>query len=189
MVTFLTFATVAMRLMGLLPVALATVARAMQPSSSSKPWLQNQPQRRHMPQSLGAVTAAMALTFNDAAAAFAQDVAEAGEQAAIAAMAAAPGVVQTFEPRGITTEDTVVFVIGCVPFLWATIEFWRRIFVGDPFGTGQDSVIINDTSGNRPKGVRRVLGQDAITAAYILFGLAGASAVLVAIAGVDVMSR
>jgi hypothetical protein len=107
----------------------------------------------------------------------------------MAAVAAAPDMVPTFEPRGITTEDTIVFVIGCVPFVWATIEFWRRIFVGDPFGTGQDSVIINDTSGNRPKGVRRVLGQDAITAAYILFALAGASAVLVAIAGVDVLSR
>ena len=41
-----------------------------------------------------------------------------------------------FEPRGITTEDTVIFIIGCVPFVWAGIEFWRRIAVGDPFGTG-----------------------------------------------------
>mgnify|MGYP004108105429 CR=1 FL=1 len=40
-------------------------------------------------------------------------------------------------------------------------------------GTGQDSVIINDTSGNRTKAVRRVLGQDAIIAARILFGIAG----------------
>ncbi len=59
--------------------------------------------------------------------------------------------------------------------VWAGIEFWRRIAVGDPFGTGQDSVIINDTSGNRTKAVRRVLGQDAIIAARILFGIAGVS--------------
>ena len=79
----------------------------------------------------------------------------------------------TFEPRGITPEDTVIFVIGCVPFVWAGIEFWRRIAVGDPFGTGSDSVIINDTSGNRTRAVRRVLGQDAIIAARLLFGIAG----------------
>ena len=102
-----------------------------------------------------------------------------------AATEAAEGL--TFEPRGITTEDTVIFVIGCVPFVWAGIEFWRRIAVGDPFGTGQDSVIINDSSGNRPSPVRRVLGQDAIIAARILFGLAFASGVLVLIAGADVL--
>ena len=92
-----------------------------------------------------------------------------------------------FEPRGITPEDTIIFVIGCVPFVWAGIEFWRRIAVGDPFGTGKDSVIINDSSGNRPTPVRRVLGTDAIIAARILFALAGASVVLVALAGVDVL--
>ena len=94
---------------------------------------------------------------------------------------------QTFEPRGITPEDTVVFIIGSVPFVWATIEFWRRIAFGESFGTGKDSVIINDTSGKRKKPQQRVLGQDAITAAYILFALAGASAVLVVVAGVDVL--
>lgn len=93
----------------------------------------------------------------------------------------------TFEPRGITPEDTVVFIIGSVPFVWATIEFWRRIAFGESFGTGKDSVIINDTSGKRKKPQQRVLGQDAITAAYILFALAGASAVLVIVAGVDVL--
>ena len=93
----------------------------------------------------------------------------------------------TFEPRGITPEDSVVFIIGCVPFLWATVEFWRRIAVGDSFGTGKDSVIINDTSGKRSKPLQRVLGQDAIIAARILFALAFGSAVLVLIAGVDVL--
>ena len=24
-----------------------------------------------------------------------------------------------FEPRGITPEDTVIFLLGCVPFVWA----------------------------------------------------------------------
>ena len=32
---------------------------------------------------------------------------------------------RTFEPRGVTPLDTGVFVIGCIPFLWATWEFWR----------------------------------------------------------------
>ena len=98
----------------------------------------------------------------------------------------AVSAVQTFEPRGVTAQDTVVFVLGCAPFLWATVEFWRRIAVGESFGTGQDSVIINDTSGGRKNPVRRVLGQDAIIAARILFALAFASGVLVLIAFFDV---
>lgn len=61
--------------------------------------------------------------------------------------------------------------------------------MGDPFGTGADSVIINDTSGNRPQGVRRVLGKDAILAARILFTLAFASGALVIFAGVDVLQH
>lgn len=91
-----------------------------------------------------------------------------------------------FTPRGVTPEDTVVFVLGCIPFLWATVEFWRRIAVGDAFGTGADSVIINDTSGGRKNPVRRVLGKDAIIAARILFALAFGSVVLVAVAFFDV---
>lgn len=106
----------------------------------------------------------------------------------VPAVARADEAVQTFAPRGITPEDTIIFLIGCVPFVWAGIEFWRRIAVGDPFGTGKDSVIINDSSGNRPQPVRRVLGQDAIIAARILFGLAFASGALVLVAGVDVLS-
>jgi len=38
--------------------------------------------------------------------------------------------------------DVVVFLIGLIPFTWATVEFWRRIAVGEPFGTGKDSVYI-----------------------------------------------
>ena len=94
-----------------------------------------------------------------------------------------------FEPRGITPEDTVIFVIGCVPFVWAGIEFWRRIAVGESFGTGRDSVVINDTSGNRPRPLQRVLGQDAIIAARILFGLAFASGALVLFAAGDLVLK
>ena len=92
-----------------------------------------------------------------------------------AAASAAEALPLAFEPRGITPEDTIVFILGTVPFLWATVEFWRRIANGDPFGSGSDQIYLNDTSGNRPKGVRRVLGQDAIIAARILFALAFAS--------------
>lgn len=94
-----------------------------------------------------------------------------------------------FEPRGITPEDSVIFVIGCVPFVWAGIEFWRRIAVGESFGTGRDSVVINDTSGNRPRPLQRVLGQDAIIAARILFGLAFASGALVLFAAGDLILK
>ena len=95
---------------------------------------------------------------------------------------------QTFEPRGVTPEDTIVFILGTIPFLWATVEFWSRIARGDSFGTGKDSVIINDTSGNRKRPLQRVLGQDAIIAAYILFAIAFASGVLVLVAFFDVGS-
>lgn len=168
--------------------ALFASAAALQHSSLRRPF--SWPTRSDVqPRAGHKVAAATAAAFSAAHAQAAVALEDAGAQAAAAAVAAVtPETLQAFEPRGITTEDTIVFVIGCVPFLWATIEFWRRIFVGDPFGTGQDSVIINDTSGNRPKAVRRVLGQDAITAAYILFALAGGSVLLVAIAGVDVLS-
>lgn len=43
---------------------------------------------------------------------------------------------RTFEPRGITAQDTIVFIIGIIPFIWATNEFWRRIVAGESFGTG-----------------------------------------------------
>jgi hypothetical protein len=35
-----------------------------------------------------------------------------------------------------------IFLAGIFPFAWATVEFWRRIAVGEPFGTGKDSVRI-----------------------------------------------
>ena len=93
-----------------------------------------------------------------------------------------------FEPRGITLEDSVIFLIGCVPFVWAAIEFWTRIANGDSFGTGKDSVVIQPL-GQQYEGSKRVLGQDAMTAAYILFALAGASAVLVLVGVADLLGQ
>jgi hypothetical protein len=95
----------------------------------------------------------------------------------------------TFAPRGITPQDTVVFVIGMIPFVWATIEFWRRIAVGEPFGTGKDSVIIRDTSGpGTLQERRRVLGRDAIITACLLFVAVGLTLGLVALAGYQALN-
>lgn len=90
----------------------------------------------------------------------------------------------SFEPRGITKQDTVVFLIGVAPFAWATVEFWRRIAVGESFGTGRDSVVIGEDSDPASSRGRRILGREAITAAYILFGIAAASILLVVGAGI-----
>lgn len=65
-----------------------------------------------------------------------------------------------------------IFLVGLVPFGWATIEFWRRIAVGEPFGTSSDSVYIGkDSAPNESRG-RRVLDRGAFVVAYILFGIA-----------------
>ena len=95
---------------------------------------------------------------------------------------AAPGV---YEPRGVTPQDTVVFLIGTVPFLWAAWEFWRRIAVGASFGTGSDSIVIDpslvddaDDDQVRRFGGRRVLGADAIWAARALMTVAAGSVAL-----------
>jgi hypothetical protein len=112
-------------------------------------------------------------------AAFARCACTALEPALEVASAAA-----TYAPRGITAEDTAVFVVGMVPFVWATIEFWRRIAVGESFGTGKDAVIIRDTSGPEELGERRrVLGKDAILTARLLFAAVGVALLLVGYAG------
>ena len=79
------------------------------------------------------------------------------------------------------TTNTVVFLVGIFPFIWATIEFWRRIAVGLPFGTGSDSIIIEpittigeDNNPSSSRG-RQVLGKGAIVVAYILFAVAAFS--------------
>ncbi|KAL3776668.1 hypothetical protein ACHAW5_008699 [Stephanodiscus triporus] len=95
-----------------------------------------------------------------------------------------------------TTTNIIVFVIGIIPFLWATYEFWRRIAVGASFGTGSDSVIIpspfeddddvimigEDDNPNSSRG-RRTLDRGALTVAYILFAVAGGS-IAIAVASV-----
>ena len=98
------------------------------------------------------------------------------------------------------TTTIVVFIIGIIPFIWATYEFWRRIAVGASFGTGSDSVIIPSpfdggdgkdliTIGedNKPTSSRgrQTLDRGALIVAYILFALAGGS-VLIAVASVVV---
>ena len=98
---------------------------------------------------------------------------------------------RTFEPRGVTPLDTGVFVIGCVPFVWATWEFWRRIAVGASFGTGKDAIVFDtgddaDEDQVRRFGGRRVLGKGALAVAYVLFAAAGGSVLLAVYAALNV---
>ncbi len=101
------------------------------------------------------------------------------------------GVTKTFEPRGVTALDTSVFVIGCIPFVWATWEFWRRIAVGASFGTGKDAIVFStdedpDEDQVRRFGGRRVLGKGALAVAYVLFAAAGGSVLLAVVAALQV---
>ena len=97
-----------------------------------------------------------------------------------------------YEPRGVTPQDSAVFVVGCVPFIWATWEFWRRIAVGASFGTGKDSIVIDptldpvDEDQIRRNGGKRVLGQGALLVAYVLFAAAGGSVALALFAATQV---
>lgn len=80
--------------------------------------------------------------------------------------------------EGLTPEQNVaIFIIGVIPFLWATYEFWSRIAVGATFGTGKDAVIIKPTTigkdGDSVKSRgRQVLGNGALVVAYVLFAVA-----------------
>ena len=104
----------------------------------------------------------------------------------------APPPTQSVEPLS-NTANVVVFIIGLIPFGWATVEFWRRIAVGATFGTGKDSVVIpkpqdvmldddgnplitigEDNNPTSSRG-RQVLGKDALIVAYLLFAIAAAS--------------
>mmetsp|Transcript_19652 Transcript_19652/g.42114 ORF Transcript_19652/g.42114 Transcript_19652/m.42114 type:complete len:212 (-) Transcript_19652:332-967(-) len=97
------------------------------------------------------------------------------------------------------TTTIIVFIIGVIPFVWATYEFWRRIAVGASFGTGLDSVVIpslldesdddndliaigEDDNPSSSRG-KRTLDRGALTVAYILFAVAGGS-VAIALASV-----
>ena len=91
------------------------------------------------------------------------------------------------------TTTLIVFIIGIIPFIWATIEFWRRIAVGASFGTGSDSVVIPSPFDNNNEedddGLisigedgnplssrgRRTLDRGALGVAYVLFGVAAFS--------------
>lgn len=67
-----------------------------------------------------------------------------------------------------------IFLAGLVPFGWATIEFWRRIAVGEPFGTSSNTSVYigNEFVPNESRGRRRVLDRGAFVVAYVLFGIA-----------------
>jgi hypothetical protein len=90
------------------------------------------------------------------------------------------------------TTTIVIFIIGIIPFIWATIEFWRRIAVGASFGTTSDSVVIpspfDNDDGDKNDMVtigedgnpmssrgRRTLDRGALTVAYVLFAIAAGS--------------
>lgn len=76
------------------------------------------------------------------------------------------------EQLSLRNTNVWIFLVGLVPFGWATIEFWRRIAVGEPFGTSSDSIYIGkDAAPNESRG-RRVLDRGAFVVAYILFGIA-----------------
>ncbi len=51
----------------------------------------------------------------------------------VASSATTSPVIQGLSPEA----NVAVFIIGIIPFLWATYEFWSRIAVGASFGTGK----------------------------------------------------
>jgi hypothetical protein len=81
---------------------------------------------------------------------------------------------------GLDPSTTIfIFLVGLFPFAVATVEFWRRIRLGQAFGTGLDSVVFTDATigeDNAPRSSRgtRVLGRGAVITAIILFGVAAA---------------
>jgi hypothetical protein len=77
------------------------------------------------------------------------------------------------------TTTVLVFVVGLIPFAVATVEFWRRVALRLPFGTGggEDEsvlIVIGDDDNRQLSRGRRVLGNDAIVVALVLFGVAAA---------------
>lgn len=64
-----------------------------------------------------------------------------------------------FEPKSLYSLDTAIFLISIVPFGWATVEFWRRVSVGEAFGTGLDRVIIGEDSNPSSSRGPRILGK------------------------------
>jgi hypothetical protein len=72
------------------------------------------------------------------------------------------------------TQTVVTFAVGLIPFAVAAAEFWRRIAVGEPFGTGSDQVYIGEDDAPASSRGRRVLGRDALLTAYIIFAVSAA---------------
>jgi hypothetical protein len=76
------------------------------------------------------------------------------------------------------TTTVLVFVVGLIPFAVATVEFWRRVALRLPFGTGGKDesvlIVIGDDNNRQMSRGRRVLGNDAIVVAIVLFGVAAA---------------
>jgi hypothetical protein len=99
---------------------------------------------------------------------------------ALATTTATIAAASTFEPSAAAglspTTTVVVFIVGVIPYIWATIEFWRRIAVGASFGTGSDSVVFSIGEDDNPESSRgkQVLGKGALVIAYILFAIAAA---------------
>jgi hypothetical protein len=85
-------------------------------------------------------------------------------------------------PQQLSKATTIaVFIAGVIPFAIATYEFWRRIAVGDSFGTTTDSVVFfigQDDAPAQSRG-RQVLGRDSMITAYIIFTVAAAVLALV----------
>ena len=75
-----------------------------------------------------------------------------------------------------------VFIVGVIPFAIATYEFWRRIAVGESFGTTSDSVVFTigeDTEDRMNSRGQQVLGKDALITAYVIFAVVAAVLLLV----------
>ena len=68
--------------------------------------------------------------------------------------------------------DFLIFLAGIFPFVWATVEFWRRVMTGQSFGTGTDSIIIGIDDAPQDSRGRRILGKGALFTAYALFIIA-----------------
>jgi hypothetical protein len=107
------------------------------------------------------------------------DVAQAS--AAASTTSSAPGALSP-------TTTVLVFVAGLIPFAVATVEFWRRVTLQLPFGTGGSKdqsvlIVIGDDNDRQLSRGRRVLGKNALLVAIVLFGVA-ASAIAIVVASV-----
>lgn len=85
-------------------------------------------------------------------------------------------------PASLTAEnikDISIFMVGTVPFVWAGIEFNRRVLNNEGFGTSLNRVFFawpddddDDELNNNNNNNTIVLGKSALSLAYLLFGSA-----------------